>query len=102
MQPDLYIVTMTMIRSIRDLHEDGKITSAPAANIDIAEFYGFRPVDVAAIHTHKAGVGLIVILQFAKRSPCCGANLGWQVRLGIPKNCKKCGVQLAKPGEGPP
>lgn len=37
-----------------------------------------------------------VMLQFAKRCPKCGANLGWQVRLGIPPNCKKCGVRLTE------
>ena len=34
------------------------------------------------------------LLQFAMRCPNCGANLGWQVRLGIPKNCRKCGIAL--------
>jgi len=34
------------------------------------------------------------LLQFAKRCPNCGANLGWQVRLGVPRTCRKCGVAL--------
>lgn len=34
------------------------------------------------------------LLQFAKRCPNCGSNLGCQLRLGIPKNCHKCGVDL--------
>lgn len=33
-------------------------------------------------------------LQFSKRCPTCRSNLGWQVRLGIPKQCKKCGTVL--------
>ena len=37
---------------------------------------------------------VLALLQFAKRCPSCGANLGCQVRLGIPKNCHKCGVAL--------
>ena len=35
------------------------------------------------------------LLQFSKRCPKCRANLGWQVRLRIPQNCKKCGVRLS-------
>lgn len=35
------------------------------------------------------------LLQFSKRCPKCRANLGWQLRLGIPRNCKKCGVRLS-------
>jgi hypothetical protein len=34
------------------------------------------------------------LLQFAKRCPKCQASLGWQIRLGIPKICHKCGVAL--------
>ena len=34
------------------------------------------------------------LLQFSQRCPECGANLGWQVRLGIPDRCRKCGVAL--------
>jgi hypothetical protein len=57
MQPDLQTVTMIMLRSIRELYEDGEITAAPGTDVDAADFYGFRPDDVAAIHTHKTGVG---------------------------------------------
>ena len=35
-----------------------------------------------------------VLLQFSKRCPNCRSNLGWQVRLGVPKRCHKCGVTL--------
>lgn len=38
---------------------------------------------------------VLVFLQFAKRCPKCRINLGWQVRLGVPKNCHKCGVSLS-------
>ncbi len=41
-----------------------------------------------------AAVIAMSLLQFSKRCPRCGANLGWQVRLGIPENCEKCGVRL--------
>ena len=37
---------------------------------------------------------VLCLLQFRKRCPDCGANLGWQVRLGIPENCHKCGAKL--------
>jgi uncharacterized protein (DUF983 family) len=41
-----------------------------------------------------------VALQFSKRCPNCRANLGWQVRLGAPETCRKCGARLReeKPG----
>lgn len=35
-----------------------------------------------------------VLLQFSARCPRCGANLGWQRRLGIPKTCSRCGEKL--------
>lgn len=37
---------------------------------------------------------VLALLQFAKRCPKCRSNLGWQVRLGVPRNCHKCGVVL--------
>jgi len=37
---------------------------------------------------------VLSLLQFSKRCPNCKKNLGWQQRLGIPKNCKKCGELL--------
>ena len=37
---------------------------------------------------------IFCLLQFAKRCPNCRSNLGWQISLGIPKNCHKCGVAL--------
>ncbi len=42
-----------------------------------------------------AAVIPMLLLQFSKRCPKCRVNLGWQVRLGIPENCKKCGVRLS-------
>jgi hypothetical protein len=44
---------------------------------------------------------VLVLLQFTKRCPDCRANLGWQVRLGIPKNCQKCGAALRQSPDGP-
>lgn len=41
-----------------------------------------------------AAVIVLGLLQFSKRCPECGTNLGWQVRLGIPDRCRKCGVAL--------
>ena len=37
---------------------------------------------------------ILCLLQFAKRCPNCRSNLAWQVRLGVPKYCRKCGVIL--------
>ena len=37
---------------------------------------------------------VLSLLQFARCCPNCHVNLGWQLRLGIPKNCVKCGQQL--------
>ncbi len=39
---------------------------------------------------------VLCLLQFKKCCPDCGANLGLQRRLGIPKKCAKCGVILKK------
>lgn len=50
------------------------------------------------IGTLFGAVVVLVLLQFAKRCPRCGANLGCQVRLGIPKNCHRCGVALRVDG----
>jgi uncharacterized membrane protein YeaQ/YmgE (transglycosylase-associated protein family) len=46
------------------------------------------------IGTLFGAVIVLVLLQFSQRCPKCSANLGWQVRLGIPKNCHRCGVAL--------
>ena len=46
------------------------------------------------IGTMFGGAIVAVLLQFAARCPGCGANLGWQRRLGIPRNCGKCGENL--------
>lgn len=47
---------------------------------------------------------VLLLLQFAKRCPNCRAHLGCQVKLGIPKTCRKCGAVLrekdADPDEG--
>lgn len=40
------------------------------------------------------GVVLGVLLQFSQTCARCGANLGRQVRLGIPERCRRCGVAL--------
>ena len=37
---------------------------------------------------------VLSLLQFKQRCPTCGANLGWQLRLGIPRSCHKCGAKL--------
>ena len=50
------------------------------------------------IGTLFGAVIVLSLLQFAKRCPNCRAILGWQVRLGIPRNCHKCGVVLREKG----
>ena len=52
------------------------------------------------IGTFFGGAIVLALLQFTKRCPKCGANLGWQVRLGAPKNCHKCGVVLRSERHG--
>jgi len=42
-----------------------------------------------------AGAIVMLALQYSKRCPRCRANLGRQARMGIPENCKKCGVRLS-------
>jgi hypothetical protein len=37
---------------------------------------------------------VLSLLQFVKRCPNCRANLGCQVKLGIPRICRKCGAAL--------
>ncbi|NNE82977.1 MAG: hypothetical protein HKN28_03305 [Alphaproteobacteria bacterium] len=69
----IYAVSMVLAIEFLELSENTE------ANL-IGTFFG------AAI--------VLAILQFAKRCPKCRANLGWQVRLGVPKNCHKCGVAL--------
>jgi hypothetical protein len=46
------------------------------------------------IGTIFGAVIVLCLLQFRKRCPDCGANLGLQRRLGIPRHCAKCGVLL--------
>lgn len=48
------------------------------------------------------GVIIAVALQFSMRCPKCRSNLGWQVRMGVPETCRKCGARLRpeKPGDG--
>ncbi len=46
------------------------------------------------VGTIFGGVIVLVLLQFSKRCPGCGANLGIQLRLGIPKHCRRCGARL--------
>ena len=48
----------------------------------------------ALMGTLFGAVIVCVILQFSKRCPNCHSNLGWQVRLGVPKRCHKCGETL--------
>lgn len=40
------------------------------------------------------GVFVAAYLQFSEKCPRFHANLGWQVRLGIPDTCGRCGVVL--------
>ena len=37
---------------------------------------------------------VLCLLQFTKRCSISRANIGWKIRLGIPKNCHKCGASL--------
>lgn len=39
-----------------------------------------------------AGVGIFI--QLSQKCPRCGYRLGFQTRLMVPDNCKKCGVGL--------
>jgi hypothetical protein len=39
-------------------------------------------------------VGLGIFIQFSQKCPRCGYRLGFQSRLLLPRNCKKCGVGL--------
>jgi hypothetical protein len=46
-------------------------------------------------------IGFIVVfvipgalIQFSERCPRCGARLGFQTRLILPNECKRCGVRL--------
>lgn len=39
-------------------------------------------------------VGGSVLIQFSAACPRCGARLGLQTRLLLPRACKKCGVAL--------
>jgi len=34
------------------------------------------------------------VLQFSRRCPRCGANIGTQARLVLPAACRRCGVSL--------
>ena len=52
---DLATITRIMNRTLMHLVEDGAI--AARGEIDTVAFFGFRPEDVAGIHTHKIGVG---------------------------------------------
>mgnify|MGYP001820689309 CR=1 FL=1 len=63
--------------------------------IGIIEFFEIseRTRD-SLIGTIFGGAIVLLLLQFAKRCPKCRANLGWQLRLGIPRHCHKCGAVL--------
>ena len=63
--------------------------------IGIIEFFEIseRTQD-SLIGTIFGGAIVLSLLQFAKRCPECRANLGLQLRLGIPKHCNKCGAVL--------
>ena len=37
------------------------------------------------------------VLQFSEKCPSCGYRLGFQTRLVLPKECKKCSVSYEKP-----
>lgn len=50
-------ITMIMLRSFRELHEDGEIDVSAGTTVDPCTYFGFSPDDVAQIHTHKKGVG---------------------------------------------
>ena len=65
--------------------------------IGVIEFFEIseRSQD-SLIGTIFGGAIVLLLLQFAKRCPKCRANLGWQLRLGIPKHCHKCGAVLRR------
>lgn len=63
--------------------------------IGIIEFFEIseRTRD-SLIGTIFGGAIVLALLQFTKRCPKCRANLGWQLRLGMPKHCHKCQAAL--------
>lgn len=63
--------------------------------VGVIEFFEIsKRTQDSLIGTIFGAVIVLCLLQFSKRCPNCQANLGWQVRLGIPKNCHKCGASL--------
>lgn len=63
--------------------------------IGVIEFFETsKRTQHSLIGTIFGAVIVLCLLQFAKRCPNCRANLGSQVQLGIPMNCRKCGVNL--------
>ena len=66
--------------------------------IELLELSGKTEANL--IGTFFGAAIVLALVQFAKRCPKCRANLGWQVRLGVPKNCHKCGVALRADRDG--
>ena len=58
-----------------------------------------RSTKANLIGTFLGGAIVVALLQFSKRCPNCRTNLGWHVRLGIPRNCHKCGIVLRTDGD---
>ena len=53
-----------------------------------------RMVASFAFYSLLALAGLGIFIQFSQKCPRCGYRLGFQSRLLVPQNCKKCGVGL--------
>ncbi len=89
---------------LRDLRRHGYRTIGAFVALQIYMFLVFGAVEFLDLSegTERILIGVLFAavipacwLQFSKRCPKCRANLGWQVRLWIPQNCKKCGVRLS-------
>ena len=73
-------------------------------SVIIAGLIGITGVDLVVGLSRTAAwisflvlIGLVVLgglIQFGQRCPRCGYCLGFQSRLVVPDNCKKCGIGL--------
>lgn len=66
-----------------------------AAVVGVDFFIGFTPQAAWCVFIVLIALTLAaVFIQFRQRCPRCGYRLGFQSRLVVPDNCKKCGVGL--------
>lgn len=63
----------------------------------LIEFFSLSKTSQDILTGTLFGAAIVLcLLQFRKRCPDCGSNLGLQRRLGIPRTCAKCGALLRK------